>query len=564
MRWHTGSPAHDTKAPALMKPNQNRLDSIRQKVGGGSSSGASARRLSRRDQEAHNQRLFRLGMIGAAALIVLILGVGAVYEYMIKPNQVLATVNGQEITRKDYWQYQSLALYNQARQYESFAGQVQGEQQQQFLQFAASFDAQRGDVWGSTDVSGVTLQQMVDDQLYLDGADAMGITLSDQDVETYALNQFAPPDAPLITPIPSPTMIPERAQAATETADAAATQNAIAMGTPVATPVVEGATPGATPIAATPVVDGTPIATPIAATPEGTPDPQVMQDSLQAANAEFDIFEDEVFEDAHLNREEYLNLWAKPRLARELVTAQLTNEVSQTAEQVNAQHIMVATEDLANQLYSQATNGADFSALARSNSTDAQTASTGGELGWFTRLEVSPTFADATFALSPGEISQPFKDGDNWHIVRVNEKQADRPLTDSQYNLAIQDATATWLEQQQEAADISSDDLPTPTPTAEVFAPPAGAPTPIPATPIPTTPTPTPPLIGPEPIVPGASPVANATPVVPGASPAADATPVAPVASPAVGASPVATVPAVATPATPVATPGTPAASATP
>ena len=546
-----------------MKPNQNRLDSIRQKVGGGSTSGASAQRRSRRDQEAQNQRWFRLGLIGAAALIIIILGVGGVYEYMIKPNQVLAKVNGQEITRKDYWQYQSLALYNQARQYESFAGQVQGEQQQQFLQFAASFDAQRGEVWGSTDVSGVTLQQMVDDQLYLDGAAAMGIQFSDQDVETYALNQFAPADAPLVTPIPSPTMIPARAQAATETAEAAATQNAIAMGTPVATPVVDGATPGASPVAATPVGDGTPIATPIAATPEGTPDPQAMQDSLQTANAEFDLFEDEVFDDAHLNREEYLNIWAKPRLARELVTAQITNDVPQTAEQVNAQHIMVATEDLANQLYDQAAGGADFAALARSNSTDTATASTGGELGWFTRLEVSPVFADATFALNPGQISQPFKDGDNWHIVRVNEKDENRPLTDAQYNLATQDATETWLEQQQEAADISSDDLPTPTPTTEAFAPPAGAPTPVPATPIPATPTPTPPLIGPEPIAPGASPAANATAVAPGASPVVgatpvDGTPIVPEASPAADASPVATVPAASTP---VATPGTPESS---
>lgn len=537
-----------------MKPNQNRLDSIRQKVGGGSSSGGSARRLSRRDQEVQNQRWFRLAMIGAAAMIVVILGIGAAYEYMIKPNQVLATVNGQEITRKDYWQYQSLALYNQARQYESFASQVSGEQQQQFLQFAASFDAQRNNVWGSTDVSGITLQQMVDDQLYLSGAEAMGIQITDQDVETYALNQFAPADAPLMTPIPSPTMIPERAQAATETADAAATQNAIAMGTPVATPVIDAATP----IAATPVVDGTPLATPIAATPEGTPDPQVMQDSLQAANAEFDLFEDEVFEDAHLNREQYLEIWAKPRLARELVTAQLTNDVPQTAEQINAQHIMVATEDLANQLYTQATNGASFSSLARSNSVDTQTAATGGELGWFTRDEVTTPFADVAFALNPGQISEPFKDGDNWQIVLVNEKEAERPLSDSQYNLAIQGAIDTWLTQQRDQADISSDDLPTPTPTAEVFAAPAGAPTPIPATPIPTTPTPTPPLIGPEPIVPGASPVAGATPVVPAASPASMASPVADVASP------VASVPAEATPATPVATPGTPDPMATP
>lgn len=508
-----------------MKPNQNRLGSMRERIGGGSAPGSTARRKSRRDQEAQNQRMFRLAMIGVTALVVLILGIGAVYEYVIKPNQVLATVNGEEISRRDYWQYQSLALYNQARQYESFATQVSGEQQQQFLQFAASFDAQRNDVWGSTDVSGVTLQQMVDDHLYLAGAESMGITLSEQDVETYALNQFAPADAPLVTPIPSPTMIPERAAWATETAEALATQNAIAMGTPVATPVMDSGTPFATP-AATPIIDGSPAATPIASMPAGTPDPQVMQDSLQAANAEFELFEDEVFDDARLDREQYLNIWARPRLARELVTAELTNSVPQTAEQVNAQHIMVATEDLANELYDQATGGADFAALARSNSTDTATASTGGELGWFTRFEVSPAFADVAFALTPGQISEPFRDGDAWHIVKVNERDDDRPMTDAQYNEATTAAVDSWLEQQQQEADISSDDLPTPTPTAEAFVPPAGAPTPIPATPIPVTPTPTPPLIGPEPVAPVASPVNTvATPVASEASPVAEATP---------------------------------------
>lgn len=532
-----------------MKPKQNLGDSIRDRIGGGSRSGNSAKRPSRRDQEAMRQRRFRLAMIGVAALIVVILGTGMVYEYLIKPNQVLAEVNGHEIKREDYWKYQSLALYNQARQYESFATQSTGEQQQQFLQFASSFDSQRADVWGSTDVSAVTLQQMVDDQLYLSGAESMGIVLTDEDVETYALNQFAPAGAPLTTPIPSPTLIPERAQSATETAIALQNENSLALGTPVATPIAaEG-----TPTLATPVsVDATPQATPISGEPTlpaATPDPQVMQDSLQAANAEFVLFEDEVFEEAHLSRDEYMEIWARPRLARELVTAQITSEVAQTDEQVNAQHIMVSTEDLANQLYQQATGGADFAALARSNSTDALTAATGGDLGWFTRLEVSPAFGDAAFALNPGEISEPVNDGSAWHIIRVNEHEEDRPLTDSQYQDATTNATKTWLDDQRAQSDISSDHLTTPTPTSEAFVPPAGAPTAIPATPIPVTPTPEPPLIGPVPVTTEASPVtgAAATPVVAAASPVVAAAspvvaPASPVGSPA--ASPVVATPA--------------------
>ncbi len=546
-----------------MKPEQNPVDSIRNRVTrGGSSRGASAQRRSRRDQEAQAQRVFRLSMIGVAALIVLILAGGIVYEYVVKPNQVLAQVNGHEIRRRDYWKYQSVALYQQARTYESYAMQTTGEQQQQFLQFAASFDAQRDDVWGSTDVSPTTLQQMVNDQLYLSGAEEMGITFSDEDIQTFALNQFAPPQAPLQTPIPTPTMIPERAQWATETAEALATQQSIALGTPVAesaTPIAGEGTPGATPVTdhATPVV-GTPVAeqaTPVvgdSGTPEGTPEPTMtMDESLQTANAEYGIFQDAVFDDAHMSESDYLELWAKPRYVRQLVNAQLTAAVPQTAEQVNAQHIMVSTEDLANQLYQQATGGADFGALARSNSTDTMTAPTGGQLGWFTRLEVSDAFGEAAFALAPGEISQPVNDGDAWHIIRVIERDDARPMTDTQYSTATGDAIDTWLETQTTNADISGDDLPEPTATAAAFAPPAGAPTPIPATPIPVTPTPTPPLIGPEPVVPSGTPAA--TPVT-GTQGTPVATPVTgnqgtPVASPVVGppATPVGT-PAAATP----------------
>ncbi len=509
-----------------MKPKQSWFDSIRARFGGrGSAAAGQTRRRSRRDQEAHHQRIFLLSMIGIVGLIVLILGGGAIYEYVVKPNAVLAEVNGHEIKRKDYWKYQSVALYNQARQYESFAMQTQGDQQQQFLQFAASFDAQREDVWGSTDVSATTMQQMIEDQIYLDGAESMGVVVTDEQAELYALNQFAPVDAPLMTPQPSPTMIPERAQAATETAEAAASQ---AAGTPVATP--DAGTPQASPVVdqatpqASPVIDSTPVAS-----PEATPN---LDDSRTAAEAEFDIFQSNVFEQAHMSEDDYIRLWIKPQMVRDQVNHAIISEVPQTAEQVNAAHILVATEDLANQLYEQATGGADFEALARTNSTDTVTAPTGGQLGWFTRLEVDPALAEAAFALEPGQISEPVQTEFGWQIVKVSDKEDSRPLTDSQYTLATTDATESWVEAQRAASDISSDYDTTPTPTAGAFAPPAGAPTPIPATPAPATPTVEPPIVGPQPVVPGspeASPAASPAsvpPVTPGATPSAVGTPV--------------------------------------
>lgn len=262
-----------------MKSIQNWLSSIRGKSSTGSSnSSAPLRRRSRRDTEAQRTRVFFLSMAAVAALIVVILGGGALYEYVFKPNAVLAEVNGHEISRRDYWKYQSVVLYRQARTYESFAMQTTGQQQQQFMQFAAAFDAQRQNIWGSTDVSNATLQQMIDDRLYLDGASAMGIDITDEMVSQFALNEFAPPDAPLQTPIPSPTLIPERAAMATETAAALATEQALDFGTPVDT------APIATP-AATPVVGATPIASPVTDAQPGVATPDLMN-SLASANAD--------------------------------------------------------------------------------------------------------------------------------------------------------------------------------------------------------------------------------------------------------------------------------------
>lgn len=468
---------------------------------------ASRKRVSRRDQEAHQQRLFLFGVAAAALLVIAILAGGLAYEYYIKPNQTLAEVNGHSISRRDYWKYQSVVLYQQARIYENYASQTSGQQQQQFLSFAASLDAQREKVWGTTDVSAATVQQMVENQLYLDAAQEQGIALPEDQIQTYALNAFAPSDAPLLTPIPTPTMIPARAEAATQTAEA------LLGGTPVATeagatPVTGSGTPGASPVAG----DGTPPASPA---PTGTP----TTDPATLADAGFTNFQNQVFDKAHMSLDDYYRLFTRPQMAREQINAQLENAVPQSADQVHVQHILVATEDLATQLANQAKGGADFGQLAKANSTDTQTAPTGGDLGWVTHDELDPATADAAFALDVHGVSDPIQTAFGWEIVRVEDKQSDRPLTDSQYGAARQKAVDSWLAEQRSAATIKTDYSQTPTPTPSAFEVPAGAPTIPPATPIPAAT----PVLGPVqgPVL----PPQVATPIGPDSTPASSPAP---------------------------------------
>jgi parvulin-like peptidyl-prolyl isomerase len=464
-------------------------------------------RTSRREREQQNTRMLIATLAIVAVLAVVSLAGGLYYENIVKPNAVLARVGGEEITREEYWKYASMQMYQQADQYEAFAEQVEGSQRTQFLTMAAQFRGQADLVWGTTEVSDPTLALMVEDQVYLEAAEEMGLDISDQSVEAFALQQFAPEGAELVTPFPQPTMIPQREIWATETAEAQATEQAemaAMMGTPVASPVAEG-TPGATPVAdatpgATPVASGTPDA---AGTPNASATPIDREQALTEANQGFTAFQDDAFGKAHVSLDDYYRLVARPQLARELVTGAINAEVPQTASQVKASHILVSTEDLARELYERATGGADFEQLARSNSIDQATAPTGGDLGWFTEDQMVEPFSEAAFSLEPGSISQPVQTQFGWHIIKVEEKDEDRALTDLQYQQAQERAVQATLAETRAGMDISSDaDIePTPSPTPAEFNPPPDAPTPIPATPVPGTPGATP--VG----TPGATPI---------------------------------------------------------
>ncbi len=229
--------------------------------------------------------------------------------------------------------------------------------------------------------------------------------------------------------------------------------------------------------------DGSPTAdgTPIAASPAPTQTPS--QDEVRlTATANFDTYSDQVFKLTHMNHDDYVRLVAEPALARELVTNHFTQEVGQSAEQVHARHILVGTEELANKLYADLQADPDlFAQLAEENSIDTATGPNGGDLGWFTRGVMVETFEQVAFELAPNEISEPVQTEFGWHIIQSLDHQDDRALTDDQITQTVQAETTRWLTEQRNAASISSDIKPTPTPSTQQFVPPADAPTVAPA-----------------------------------------------------------------------------------
>jgi peptidyl-prolyl cis-trans isomerase C len=67
--------------------------------------------------------------------------------------------------------------------------------------------------------------------------------------------------------------------------------------------------------------------------------------------------------------------------------------------------------------------GADFAALAQTDSDDRGTSAKGGDLGFLKRGQTVPSFEEAAFALPTGELSPPVKSTYGYHIIRVEERQ---------------------------------------------------------------------------------------------------------------------------------------------
>ncbi|HEY7499623.1 MAG TPA: peptidyl-prolyl cis-trans isomerase [Vicinamibacterales bacterium] len=108
-----------------------------------------------------------------------------------------------------------------------------------------------------------------------------------------------------------------------------------------------------------------------------------------------------------------------------------------TPEEMQASHILLKTTEgkdeaavkqLAEETLAKVKGGADFAALAKKVSEDTGSAVKGGDLGFFPRGRMVKEFADAAWALKPGEISGLVKSEFGYHIIKAGEK---KPATTS-------------------------------------------------------------------------------------------------------------------------------------
>lgn len=457
-------------------------------------------RMSRRDKELRQRRFLYLVMgIVTVAVLALLIG-GSIWEFVVQPRQVLASVNNVSITRGDYWKYRRYSLLQQIQQYQFFASQ--NPQYQTYIQ---QLQGQLKTV-KSAPADPTTISSMIDDQLTVQRAGSAGVTITDADLTAYIQEIFAP--VAITSPTATMPVNPTAAAWATQTGVA---QSATAEASRVAALGTPGAgTPGAgTPGTGTPRANGTPGGTPgtPAGTPTGTPGtpgtpatpgtpvptPTIpgsatpnLEQALATSTASFGTFVGNLKDSTGMSKEEYIRLIARPELVKMRLTSLLNGQIKDVQPQVHVYHILLATKDGAEQARTTITGGKSFQDVAKEQSTDTSTSPNGGDLGWVPHGMMVKEFEDTAFSLPVGQVSAPVQTKFGWHLILVTERDDNRPLTLETLNNLQQSAYTKWLEEQKTAATIKSDVPASPTPVRQQFeAPPDAPPTKVP-TPLPT------------------------------------------------------------------------------
>lgn len=90
-----------------------------------------------------------------------------------------------------------------------------------------------------------------------------------------------------------------------------------------------------------------------------------------------------------------------------------------------ASHILVATEEEAQNVLKELAAGKNFEDLARERSIDP-TAKVGGDIGYFTRKQLTPEIEAVAFDMDIDETSGVVKTKFGYHVIKLTEKRAPR------------------------------------------------------------------------------------------------------------------------------------------
>ena len=104
-------------------------------------------------------------------------------------------------------------------------------------------------------------------------------------------------------------------------------------------------------------------------------------------------------------------------------------ELQQLDDEVRIRHILVDTEEDARDVLRRARAGTDFTTLAFDYSRHVASRLEGGSLGWNAPNDLVEPFPSVIADTPVGEVSEPFESEQGWHILKVEERRTQPPLT---------------------------------------------------------------------------------------------------------------------------------------
>jgi len=399
---------------------------------------------SRAEREAEIQRKVLIGTAIAVGIVAVVLGIAFVLDQLINPSRVVASVNNESITVREFQEevriqrvVDNQQILNEVSFYVetgTFGDEVEA------INALYQYDQNIRDLvdgFSANDQYGLKiLNTLIENRIVRKEAADRGITVTDEQIEEQIrrLFRFTPAE--------------ETDPEATPEAEVTATLTPTPFVSPTPTFTPEPTTE--VPVTATPTLQFTPAPT-ITALPTLTPDEQ-----LSAYNDDVESFYSRMSRDAGVSRErarQYFEVLA----LREAVARDMFGEKT-TLVWANTRHIIVDSEEKARDIYEALLNGESFATLAAANGTDG-TAQSGGELGWLnTEQGIDATFGEKARTLAIGEISEPFQSDFGWHVMQVRERE-DREATEDEIDAVLQTEFSEWLTETRNNTNYETSDF---------------------------------------------------------------------------------------------------------
>jgi parvulin-like peptidyl-prolyl isomerase len=114
---------------------------------------------------------------------------------------------------------------------------------------------------------------------------------------------------------------------------------------------------------------------------------------------------------------------------RQFQLAQITVAVAKDADKAAEDKARKKLDEVVKKLKQP---GANFAALAKSDSDDGDSAEKGGEIGWLTEAQLRPEIRGQIVGLAKSAFAEPVRLDDGWHILKLLDTQAShaRPLAE--------------------------------------------------------------------------------------------------------------------------------------